>query len=175
MSIASEENDVIHRRLSFPVEREHVETLMPHAPNWILVDRILECRPPSYIVTQKLVSEDDPFVVGHYRGGPAIFPGVLLVEYVSQSAYLLGRLAESDLGRAAPVRVLARCSASFLSAAFANELLTAEVLLEDRVRDVAIFDGVVRCGSRVVCRVKVFGAVPRDAPDLTSGRRGAGS
>jgi 3-hydroxymyristoyl/3-hydroxydecanoyl-(acyl carrier protein) dehydratase len=153
-----------------PLDRTGVLGLMPHAPGWVFVDRVVECRPPGLIVTQKYVSEADPFVVGHYLGGPAIFPGVLLVEYVSQSAYLLGRLTEPEPGPAPPVRLLARCSASFLSAAYAGDLLTAEVTLEDCVRDVAIYEGVVRCGPRLVCRVKVYGA---PAPDTVSPGPGA--
>lgn len=146
-----------------PIEREDVLGLMPHAPGWVLVDRVVECRAPDFIVTHRYVSETDPFVAGHFRGGPAVLPGVLLVEYVGQSAYLLGRLAAADLEGPPPVRLLARCSASFLSAVSAGDLLTAEVSLEDRVRDVAVYDGVVRCGSRLVCRAKVYGASPPEA------------
>lgn len=144
--------------LSMPLERGSILKLMPNSPNWVLIDRVLEYRPSTYIRTQKCINDSDPFVKDHFLNGPSILPGVLLIEYVSQSAYLLDRLASSSSNELTPVHLLARCSASFLSPAQGGDILIAEVNLIDRVRDVGVFEGIVSCGDRLVCRVNVFGA-----------------
>jgi 3-hydroxyacyl-[acyl-carrier-protein] dehydratase len=139
-----------------PMERAEVQRLMPHAPEWVQVDRVLECS-AGRIRTEKRVGLWDPNVAGHFRGSPALLPGALLLEYIGQSAYLLERLTSGD---AAPVLMLARCNAVFLSPARAGDVLTAEVSAAERVGGVAIFNGVVRCGDRPVCRAKIFTAPP---------------
>lgn len=148
---------------TLPLERKQIECLMPHAPSWVQIDRVLECRPPVSIRTQKQVRPTDPFVEAHFPAGPALLPGVMLVEYVSQSAYLLARLADPQRDGPGSVRLLARCSASFLSPAWAGDVLTAETRLSDAVGDVTVYEGTVCCGQRVVCRVKVFAASPSGA------------
>jgi 3-hydroxymyristoyl/3-hydroxydecanoyl-(acyl carrier protein) dehydratase len=154
-----------------PMGREEIQRFMPHGENWIMVDHIVECHPPTFIRTRKYVDDQDPFVAGHFRGRPALLPGVLLVEYVSQSAYLLGRLAGLPSYEAPPVKLLARCSASFLSPAHGGDLLTAEVRLTESIRDVTVHEGVVSCGERVVCRVTIFAAPPSREASLTLVRR----
>lgn len=144
-----------------PLERAAIERLMPHAVSWVQVDRVLECQPPSFIRTQKFVGPTDPAVAAHFPMGPAVFPGALLIEHVSQSAYLLARLASTESAETIQpptVRVLARCSASFLSPACAGDLLTTEVRLVEQMGNVAVYDSVVSCQDRSVCRVRVFAA-----------------
>jgi 3-hydroxymyristoyl/3-hydroxydecanoyl-(acyl carrier protein) dehydratase len=139
-----------------PMERQNIERLMPHAPSWVMIDRVIECCPPTFIRTQKQVDKLDPFVIGHFIEGPPLLPGALLIEYVSQSAYLLSCFQDQVQNEAPPVRLLARCNASFLSPALGGDLLTADVYLLDCLRDVWVFEGTVFCDDRVVCRVKVF-------------------
>ena len=156
------------------LEREAIERMMPHAPSWVQVDRVIEYRPPDFIRTQKYVAWGDAAVAAHFPEGPAVFPGALLIEHVSQSAYLLAHLACAQTTRAsnqATVRVLARCSASFLAPAFAGDLLTTEVRLVERVGSATMYDGVVSCGHRAVCRSRIFGA-QLSWPPATDSRRG---
>lgn len=141
---------------SVQMERSDIEEIMPHAPSWVFVDRVLECNPPAFIRTQKDVGGLDPIVAAHFRNGPALLPGVLLIEYVSQSAYLLGRLTGSAARDSHPIRLLTRCSASFLSPARSGDRLTAEVRLVDCVRETTVYDATVSCEDRKVCRVRIF-------------------
>jgi 3-hydroxymyristoyl/3-hydroxydecanoyl-(acyl carrier protein) dehydratase len=152
------------------LEREAIERMMPHAPSWVQVDRVVECRPPDFIRTQKFIACEDPAVLAHFRDGPALFPGALLIEHVSQSAYLLARLTGEQTTRASmppAVRVLARCSANFVSPAFAGDLLTTDVRLVEKVGRATMYEGIVSCGDRTVCRARIFGAqlTPRPTTD----------
>lgn len=152
------------------LERAEVERLMPHGAGWVFIDKVLSCEPQRRIVTQRFIDPDDPILMSHFPNGPTILPGVILIEYAGQSAYLLGRLS----GRADVVEpathMLARCSASFLSPARAGDLLTAHVTLVDRVGETTVYDAVVTCDERIVCRVRVFGVPLGDSAIAAGGR-----
>ncbi len=140
----------------FPIPRHAIAQLVPFGPAWLMVDEVSALM-PNRIQTRKLLAADDPYIAGHFARGPTILPGVLLIEFVSQSAYLHGVLSAPATGAAEP-RLLARCNASFLSPARAGEALTADVELLDCVNGVTMYEATVSCGSRTICRAKVFGA-----------------
>ncbi len=139
-----------------PIPRHAIAQLVPFGPAWLMVDEVSALM-PNRIQTRKLLAADDPYIAGHFAHGPKILPGVLLIEFISQSAYLHGVLSAPAPGAAEP-RLLARCNASFVSPARAGETLTADVELLDCVNAVTMYEATVSCGSRVVCRAKVFGA-----------------
>jgi 3-hydroxyacyl-[acyl-carrier-protein] dehydratase len=134
------------------LEHHEIAPLVPYRWPWFFVDRVLEWIPNKKIVTQKVVSSADLLVSSHFAKGPAILPGVILVEFVCQSAYLLGRLSEPENSR---LHYLGRCQASFLRTAAAGDSLTAHVVLEDVVQGSAVHRGTIVCGELEVCRVQI--------------------
>ncbi len=74
------------------------------------IDRVLRLEPEG-IVTRKMVTNDEPFFLGHYPGNP-IYPGVFILETVHQSVRVYAerfhgrvRLAEAKSTRfLAPLR-----------------------------------------------------------------------
>lgn len=68
--------------------------LLPHRYPFLLVDRVVEYKPLSYIKAYKNVSFDEPFFQGHFPGYP-IMPGVLILEALAQAG---GLLAIASLG-----------------------------------------------------------------------------
>ena len=62
--------------------------ILPHRFPFILVDRIVECNDADWIVGLKNVSANEPFAQGHFPGMP-IFPGVLQLEALAQTAGIL--------------------------------------------------------------------------------------
>ena len=70
--------------------------ILPHRFPFILVDRIVECNDADWIVGIKNVSANEPFAQGHFPGMP-IFPGVLQLEAMAQTAgILLNKLTKAD-------------------------------------------------------------------------------
>jgi 3-hydroxyacyl-[acyl-carrier-protein] dehydratase len=65
--------------------REH----LPHRYPFLLVDRVVELIPGESIVAYKNVTVNEPFFDGHFPGMP-VFPGVLQVEAMAQTAGILG-------------------------------------------------------------------------------------
>jgi 3-hydroxyacyl-[acyl-carrier-protein] dehydratase len=76
------------------IERGEIETMIPHRPPFLWIDRVEELEPGVRCVAVKFVDPADPIFAGHF---PAkhILPGVLLIEAVAQTAGVM-------LGSAAP-------------------------------------------------------------------------
>jgi len=62
--------------------------LLPHRYPFLLVDRVLECRPGESIRALKNVTYNEPFFSGHFPGRP-VMPGVMIIEALAQAAGVL--------------------------------------------------------------------------------------
>jgi len=61
---------------------------LPHRYPFLLVDRVLECRPGHSIRALKNVTYNEPFFPGHFPGRP-VMPGVMIIEALAQAAGIL--------------------------------------------------------------------------------------
>jgi 3-hydroxyacyl-[acyl-carrier-protein] dehydratase len=80
---------------------ERIKELIPHRYPFLMVDRIVDVHPGKSAVGIKNVSVNEPFFVGHFPKAP-IFPGVLIIEAMAQTAAALvvetlGKEAEGKL------------------------------------------------------------------------------
>lgn len=70
--------------------------ILPHRYPFILVDKIVECNEKDWIVGIKNVTANEPCFQGHFPGQP-VFPGVLQLEAMAQTAgILLNRVLKSE-------------------------------------------------------------------------------
>ena len=76
------------------IERSEIETMIPHRPPFLWIDRVEELDPGVRCVAVKFVDPANPIFAGHFPAKP-ILPGVLLIEAVAQTAGVM-------LGSAAP-------------------------------------------------------------------------
>lgn len=76
--------DVIER-----VEIEEILSLLPHRYPFLLVDRVTELEMGKRIFAYKNITFNEPCFTGHFPGKP-IFPGVLMLEALAQTAGILG-------------------------------------------------------------------------------------
>ncbi len=75
------------------IERSEIETMIPHRPPFLWIDRVEELEPGVRCVAVKFVDPADPVFAGHFPAKP-ILPGVLLIEAVAQTAgVMLGSVA----------------------------------------------------------------------------------
>ena len=61
---------------------------LPHRYPFLLVDRVLECRPGHSIRALKNVTYNEPYFPGHFPGRP-VMPGVIIIEAMAQTAGIL--------------------------------------------------------------------------------------
>ncbi|HLV88917.1 MAG TPA: 3-hydroxyacyl-ACP dehydratase FabZ [Candidatus Sulfotelmatobacter sp.] len=76
------------------IERDEIETLIPHRSPFLWIDRVEELEPGVRCLAVKFIDPENPVFAGHFPGKP-ILPGVLLIEAVAQTAGVM-------LGSAAP-------------------------------------------------------------------------
>lgn len=67
------------------IERSEIETLIPHRPPFLWIDRVEELEPGVRCVALKFIDPANPIFVGHFPAKP-ILPGVFLIEAVAQTA-----------------------------------------------------------------------------------------
>ncbi|MCG8534915.1 MAG: 3-hydroxyacyl-ACP dehydratase FabZ [Pseudomonadales bacterium] len=74
-----------------------IKSILPHRAPFLQVDKVLELEPGEYIVAVRGVSNSEEVFNGHFPDNP-IFPGVLIIEAMAQTA---GLLAFQTMGRGA--------------------------------------------------------------------------
>ena len=70
------------------VETMNIGELLPQKYPFLMVDRLLEVKTGVYAKTCKCITRNEPWAVGHF-GEQVIFPGVLMIENMAQTAALI--------------------------------------------------------------------------------------
>ena len=81
---------------------EHIKTLLPHRPPFLLIDRLTVVARNESAIGWKAVTITEPHFAGHFPQY-AVMPGVLIVEAMAQTA---GALVVHSLGLAGKQRMV---------------------------------------------------------------------
>lgn len=73
-----------------------VQKWIPHRYPFLLIDKVIDLVPDSYIVAIKNVTVNEEFFQGHFPGNP-VMPGVLICEAMAQAAAVFARYSEPVL------------------------------------------------------------------------------
>ncbi len=117
------------------LSREGVERILPHRDPFLLVDHVSAFDFARGLVrTSHTIDPSDPVLAGHFPGSP-VYPGVLIIEALGQTAICILGLRAQRTPEGAPldVRVTRVHHAVFLSAVLPGDhlVMTAELLEED--------------------------------------------
>ncbi|WP_343192764.1 3-hydroxyacyl-ACP dehydratase FabZ [Buchnera aphidicola (Taiwanaphis decaspermi)] len=74
------------------IKKIKISNYLPHRYPNLMIDKILKIKNNFYIKTIKNISNNDIFLQGHFYSNP-IFPGVMIIETMAQSSYLLFSLS----------------------------------------------------------------------------------
>ncbi|MDA8155103.1 MAG: 3-hydroxyacyl-ACP dehydratase FabZ [Actinomycetota bacterium] len=70
------------------IDIKEIQSILPHRPPFLLVDRIVELEQNVSAVGIKNSTINEHFYTGHFPGNP-IMPGVLIIEALAQTAGVL--------------------------------------------------------------------------------------
>jgi 3-hydroxymyristoyl/3-hydroxydecanoyl-(acyl carrier protein) dehydratase len=130
------------------IERREIETMIPHRPPFLWIDRVEELEPGTRCVAVKFVDPADPIFAGHFPAKP-ILPGVLLIEAVAQTAgVMLGSADPQGAGELALLAAVNRFK-FFKSVTPGQELRIETRKLADAGR-MAYIGGTVWVGGEIV-------------------------
>jgi len=141
-----------------------ITDLLPHKAPWLLVDEVIRVEIGAMITTKMTLPRDNIFVCSHFGGTPPLVPGVLLIEFVAQSAHLLALISAQTSGGGLQKRppLLARCKSSFTAPAYAEDEIVAIVRLSNKSMGVYVHEAIVSVREKQVCRIEIFAGT---APD----------
>lgn len=77
------------------LEIQEIMELLPHSYPMLLVDRVTDYKVGEWIKAYKNITINEPHFPGHFPGKP-IFPGVLILEAMAQTAGILGFKTGTD-------------------------------------------------------------------------------
>src|ERR1700710_3311346 len=72
--------------------------LLPHRYPFLMIDRIIEIDGDNSAIGVKNISVNEPIFQGHFPGNP-VFPGVLIIEGMAQTAGAIAIAADKTAGR----------------------------------------------------------------------------
>jgi 3-hydroxyacyl-[acyl-carrier-protein] dehydratase len=131
---------------------------LPHRYPFLLVDRVLECRPGEALVAVKNVTINEPYFPGHFPHRP-VMPGVIILEALAQAT---GLLAFATVGRPPDANTLYYFvgidKARFKRPVEPGDVLTLKVKLKRTLKGVWCFDTVAEVDGRMVAKAEIMAA-----------------
>jgi 3-hydroxyacyl-[acyl-carrier-protein] dehydratase len=127
---------------------------LPHRYPFLMVDRIINMRGDESAVGIKNVTYNEPQFVGHFPGNP-VFPGVLLIEGVAQTAGAICVLSQMGADRPKQVYLLTIDKAKFRKPVVPGDTVEYHVRKRKRKRNMWWFRGEARVAGQLVAEVEV--------------------
>ncbi|MGP8271295.1 MAG: 3-hydroxyacyl-ACP dehydratase FabZ [Terracidiphilus sp.] len=130
------------------IERDEIESMIPHRPPFLWIDQVEVLEPGERCVAVKYVDPKDPIFSGHFPAKP-ILPGVLIIEAVAQTAGVM--MGSSAPQGASSVALLAAVNRfKFLKPVTPGQQLRIETIKLTVAGKMALISGTVYVGKEVV-------------------------
>ncbi|UFJ42568.1 3-hydroxyacyl-ACP dehydratase FabZ [Brevibacillus humidisoli] len=137
---------------------DEVRRLLPQSYPFVLVDVIEEWEADSRIVCRKNVTGNEWMFPGHFPER-AIYPGVLLIEGMAQSAILLFRLDESKSDSDRSAFMIAGVKARFLRPVVPGDQIRYECTVIKMVSTGGVVEATAQVDGEIVAKADLTFAV----------------
>ena len=135
-----------------------IEKIMEHLPHrypFLLVDRVESYVANSNLIAIKNVTASENYFEGHFPGQP-IMPGVLIIESLAQATGILISLSENNPKKDGVYYLLGINNARFKRIVVPGDVLTLEVTMVRKIRDVYKFSGVACVAGEEVAAAEIL-------------------
>jgi 3-hydroxyacyl-[acyl-carrier-protein] dehydratase len=136
-----------------------VLAMLPHRYPFLMIDRVIDIRGDEHGIGIKNVTFNEPQFQGHFPGNP-VFPGVLMIEGMAQTAGVLCIAATASQQR--PVYFLTIDKAKFRKPVVPGDTIEYHMTRIARRRMMWWYRGVAKVAGQIVAEAEV-GAVIADA------------
>ena len=127
---------------------------LPHRYPFLLVDRIIDIRGDDSGIGIKNVTFNEPQFAGHFPGQP-IFPGVLIIEGMAQTAGVMGMLALGNESKAKKVYFLTIDKAKFRKPVTPGDTMEYHMQKISRRKMMWWFRGTAKVRGEVVAEAEI--------------------
>ena len=136
--------------------------MLPHRYPMLLVDRIIEIDRDESAIGIKNVTANEPQFLGHFPGNP-VFPGVLLIEGMAQTAGAICILAKNLVGKPQIVYFMTIDKAKFRKPVTPGDTIEYHMTKISQRKTMWWFRGEAKVAGQLVAEAEV-GAMTADAP-----------
>jgi len=130
---------------------------IPHRYPFLMVDRIIAIRDDDFAIGIKNVTVNEPQFQGHFPGNP-IFPGVLLIEGMAQTAGVICMRVLGRQGGGAAPYFLTIDKAKFRRPVFPGDVVEYHMTKTRRRKNMWWYRGEAKVAGRIVAE-GVVGAI----------------
>jgi beta-hydroxyacyl-ACP dehydratase FabZ len=104
---------------------QEIQKIIPHRFPFLMIDRVLECKPNEKLVALKNVSVNEAHFVGHFPN-EKVMPGVLIVEAMAQAGCIYFYYSKNMQGKDL-IYYLAKVTSKFHKPVVPGDQLRIEV------------------------------------------------
>lgn len=143
----------VHRRepaygwAAMEMDSVAIQSVLPHRYPFLFIDRVVAIVPGESLHAQKLVSNSDPILQGHFPGMP-ILPGVVQIEMMAQAAILLAHASDAFDPETQVAFLAGVKDSKFRAPCVPGDVLGVHVQAQ-RIGKIGKFSAEVRCGDAV--------------------------
>jgi len=126
---------------------------LPHRYPFLMVDRVVSMQGDEFAIGIKNVTFNEPQFMGHFPGQP-VFPGVLMIEGMAQTAGVICSLAEG-MGQKKSVFFLTIDQAKFRKPVVPGDTIEYHMTKKARKKNMWWYRGEARVADQVVAEAEV--------------------